>query len=83
MAKVLISIDDRLLEGVDRAARARGETRSAFLASLAAREIDARTGSGGTPGAARALRQLDALFADNPSPPGDTTDAIRAMRDAR
>ena len=41
MAKVLISIPDRLLERVDAHAKASGETRSGFLQRLAEREIEA------------------------------------------
>lgn len=39
MAKVLISIPDELLERVDREAKRRGATRSAFLQEAAQREL--------------------------------------------
>ena len=35
MAKVLVSFDEKLLKRIDRAAKAGGESRSAFLARLA------------------------------------------------
>ena len=40
MAKVLLSIDDSLLNRIDRAARARGLSRSAYLSQLAMQELD-------------------------------------------
>jgi hypothetical protein len=67
MAKVLVSFDDGLLRRIDRAARADGQSRSAYLSALA--ESDA------------ALRELDRLFADAPG--DDATAVIRAERDAR
>ncbi len=81
MAKVLLSLDDRLLRRIDRAARSRGLTRSAYLAQLAARELDATFGPGQTAAVRLALRQLDGLFATSPA--ADSTSAIRAERDAR
>jgi len=78
---VLISIDDRLLRQIDRVARERGMTRSAFLAELAARELGVARGSGATRRAKGALRRLDGLFSRLPQQ--DTTAAIRAQRDAR
>ena len=41
VAKVLISIPDRLLERVDAFAKGSGETRSGFLRRLAERELEA------------------------------------------
>jgi hypothetical protein len=40
VAKVMISIPDKLLERLDSRARAHGETRSGFLQRLAAQEIE-------------------------------------------
>ena len=37
--RVLISIDERLLDRIDRAARRKGMTRSGYLAELASRDI--------------------------------------------
>jgi hypothetical protein len=80
-AKVLISVDQRLLRRIDRAARAAGLTRSAYLARLAERDIARSVGPGRDPAARRALRSLDRLAGE--APPGDSTVAIRAERDAR
>lgn len=81
MAKVLVSIDDRLLRRIDRIAASRGLSRSAYLAELAERDAARALGSGATPSARAALRRIDRLFSD--SPPGDSTKAIRSERDAR
>jgi len=81
MAKVLVSIDDRLLRRVDRAARASGQSRSAYLSGLAESAAAGGSGPGKTATARAALRRLDRLFAAAPS--GDSTTAIRAARDAR
>jgi len=80
VAKVLVSFDDSLLRRIDRTARSRGLTRSAYLAQLA--ENDARMAGPGRDRAAQAaLRELDLLFAAAPG--GDSTAAIRTARDAR
>lgn len=80
MAKVLVSFDDKLLKRIDRVAKASGKSRSAYLAELAAR--DAGTlGRGSTAEARAALHRLDGLFAGSPA--GESTTAVRAMRDAR
>lgn len=79
MAKVLVSLDDALLRRVDRTARARGLSRSAYLAELAGRDIE---GAGGRqPRARRALKSLDDLFMSARGE--DSTAAIRAERDGR
>jgi hypothetical protein len=80
MAKVLVSFDDKLLRRIDRAAKESGMSRSGYLSDLAARDADAM-GRGKTPGAHAALRRLDRLFEDPPA--GESTAAVRAMRDAR
>jgi len=79
--KVLISIEERLLRQVDRAAKERGVTRSAYLAELAAREVGLARGSGSTRQARGALPRLDRLFGRLPY--DDPTDALRSQRDAR
>jgi hypothetical protein len=80
VTKVLVSFEDSLLSRIDRAAKSRGLTRSAYLAELA--ENDARrTGPGRRPAARAALRDLDRLFAGVPAE--ESTAAIRAERDAR
>lgn len=82
MAKVLVSLDDELLARIDRAAAEARLSRSAYLARLAARELDS-AGPGAKPSVRRALERLDKLFARNPTPGGDSTALIRADRDSR
>jgi hypothetical protein len=81
MAKVLVSIDDKLLRRIDRAASASGRSRSAYLSQLAESAAARGSGPGRTAAARAALRRLDRLFAAAPA--GDSTAAIRAARDAR
>ncbi len=81
MTKVLVSLDDGLLRRIDRIARARGLSRSAYLAELAERDASRVEGPGASASARRALARLDALFANAPA--GDSTAAIRAERDSR
>ena len=81
MAKVLVSLNDALLRRVDRIAKARGLSRSAYLAELAERDAARSDGPGARPGARGALARLDTLFAGGPAE--DSTAAIRAERDAR
>ena len=80
MAKVLISIDDKLLRLIDRAAKASGLSRSAYLAWLAQQNLLAASGRTKT-SLQSALERLDRLF--EKAPPGDATADIRAERDAR
>lgn len=81
MAKVLVSIDDKLLRWIDRAAKAGGHSRSAYLARLAEDDVARENGPGKAPAARAAMRKLDRLFAAAPA--GDSTEAVRAARDAR
>lgn len=81
MAKVLVSFEDKLLKRIDRAARVSGKTRSGYLSWLAETQVDLGSGPGKRPAARKAVRKLDRLFADAPA--GDSTDAVRAERDAR
>jgi hypothetical protein len=81
MSKVLVSVDDTLLRRIDRIARSRGLTRSAYLAQLAQRDAARASGPGKTPTAQAALRDLDRLFSGAPA--GESTAVIRAARDAR
>jgi hypothetical protein len=81
MAKVLVSFNDRLLRRIDRLAKGRGESRSAYLSHLAEEDAARVSGPGGSPAARAALRSLDRLFASAPA--DDSTAAIRAARDAR
>ncbi len=79
--RVLISVDDRLLVRIDRAAARRGQTRSGYLAELANRDIGGGGGPGTDPTAAAALQALDDLFADAPA--FDPTAAVRGVRGSR
>jgi len=82
MAKVLVSFDDRLLAGLDRAARRDGLSRSAYLSRLVARELDQRQGPGRAAHVRRTIDRLDRLFADQGTRE-DATEEIRGERDAR
>ena len=79
--KVLVSIEERLLHRIDKAARERGLSRSAYLADLASRDLGLARGPGASRRARGALRRLDRLMARLPH--DDPTAAIRAERDAR
>ena len=81
MAKVLVSLNDALLRRVDRIAKARGLSRSGYLAELAERDAARSEGPGTSRTARRALARLDDLFKGGPLE--DSTAAIRAERDAR
>jgi hypothetical protein len=83
VAKVLVSFEDGLLRWIDRAAKAAGLSRSAYLSHVLDREREQTKGPGADPEVRRALAQLDRLFADVPSSADDSTDLIRAMRDSR
>lgn len=83
MAKVLISIDQRLLRRIDRAAKALGLSRSAYFARLATRYLEGEKGPGATNEAKDAMRRIDALVRDHGTGEDDSTRVIRAMRDAR
>ena len=82
MKKILVSVDDKLLAKVDRAARAAGVSRSAYLARLAARDVGDARGPGADRQAHRAMARLDKLFRERP-PGEDATAAIRGERDSR
>lgn len=74
--RVLISIDERLLERIDREADRLGASRSAYVADLAARDLNA--GPGTEAGVQAAMRRLSELFAE--APKFDPTGAIKALR---
>ncbi len=82
MAKILVSVDDRLLAQIDRAARKSGLTRSAYLARLASRELETERGPGSDKRVARAMSSLDELFRGR-AVSEDPTGAVRAGRDSR
>lgn len=81
MAKVLVSLNDALLRRVDRIAKSRGLSRSAYLAELAEQDAARVGGPGATAATRRALARLDELFASGATE--DSTSAIRAERDTR
>ncbi len=81
MAKVLVSVEDGLLRRIDREAKARGLTRSAYLSQLAEGDIDTGYGHERGPVVQAALRELDELFVA--SPEDDSTAAVRAARNGR
>jgi len=82
VSKILVSVDEKLLARIDRAARAAGLTRSAYLARLAARDLGADRGPGADRQARRAIARLQKLFQARP-PEEDATAAVRAERDSR
>ncbi|MFL5955405.1 MAG: hypothetical protein ACJ76I_14995 [Gaiellaceae bacterium] len=81
MAKVLVSLNDCLLRRIDRIAKSRGLSRSAYLADVAERDASRSVGPGATRAARRAFARLDELFAAGTAE--DSTRAIRAERDGR
>jgi len=82
MSKILVSVDDKLLAQIDRAARAAGLSRSAYLARLAARDLGSERGPGADRQARRAIARLQKLFQAQPIKE-DATAALRAERDSR
>lgn len=82
MSKILVSVDDRLLARIDRAARSAGLTRSAYLARLAERDLGSARGPGAGRQARHALARLQRLFDAQPAE-SDATTAVRVDRDQR
>lgn len=82
MSKILVSVDDKLLARIDRAARSAGLSRSAYLARLAARDLGTDRGPGADRRARRAIARVAKLF-DARSADEDATAAVRAERDSR
>ena len=82
MAKILISIDERLLERLDQEAAALGISRSALIARLAAAGLGEPIGPGAHPEVHAALDRLAAMGRDIHDPV-DSTEVIRQMRDSR
>jgi predicted transcriptional regulator len=81
MAKVLVSLADDLLRRIDRLARSRRMSRSAYLSELAERDLARAAGPGAASSARRALSQLDRALARTPVE--DSTAVVRGERDAR
>lgn len=82
MAKVLISVSDDLLRLIDRRAKARGTSRSAYLAELARRDVRSRPDASAVE-AIRRARELCTHGGVDTEPDIDSTEYIRRMRDAR
>jgi len=82
MTKILVSVDDKLLARIDRAARSAGLSRSAYLARLAARDLGADLGPGAGRQARRAIARLETLFDAQPVEE-EATASVRAERDSR
>lgn len=82
MARIHVSIDDRLLIRLDRAAAEAGLTRGTYLAALVTRELETASRPGADPRVRRALARLDRLF-EGQVMKEDPAVAIRAERDAR
>ena len=82
MAKVLVSLDTRLLDRLDREARTRGVSRSALIAELAAKGLGEPLGPGARPEVGRAIERIRELFTGL-EPAEESTATIRAMRDER
>ena len=60
--RVLVSIDEPLLDRIDQARARRGLSRSGYLAQLAEADLAGGTGPGASPPVRRALSTLDALL---------------------
>ena len=82
MTKILISIDDRLLERLDQEAAAQGISRSALIARLTATALGEPIGPGADPAVHAALDRLKELFRGEHDHV-DSTQVIREMRDSR
>ena len=82
MKKILISINDRLLERLDHEAAVLGISRSALIGQLLAATLGELVGPGAHPEVHAALDQLKGLFrgVDDEI---DSTQVIREMRDSR
>jgi metal-responsive CopG/Arc/MetJ family transcriptional regulator len=62
--RVLISIDERLLERIDAQVARHGLTRSGYLAQLASVDLDGSRGPGERPEVAARLRAVDDVFSE-------------------
>jgi DNA-binding phage protein len=83
MAKVLVTIEDPLLRRIDRTARDRGLTRSAYLSELARDDLDRQRGPGADPEVRAAIARLRSLAGDPVATTEDATALVRRMRDER
>ena len=79
VAKVMISIPDKLLERLDARAKEVGETRSGFLQRLAEREVEA-----GEERRRRELKRLwDEVRIEVPANRPELLDVVRVIREDR
>jgi hypothetical protein len=80
--KVLVTLDDALVRRLDHAARERGVTRSALLATLTERELRRRMPEQQREieAAIRAMRKLGAQYGTGDE---DAATTVRSMRDER
>jgi hypothetical protein len=83
MTKVLVSLDERLLQRLDSEAASRRISRSALISALVARGLGEPMGPGARPAVRENLAELDRLFSRAESPDENSTLTIRAERDAR
>ena len=86
MAKVLVSIDDRLLQRLDAEAKSRGVSRSALISELTAKGLGEWVSPWTRPEVQAAMARLDELFRKAERNEGfmeDSTITIRRMRDER
>lgn len=81
MAKVMISIPDRLLERLDARAKASGESRSGLLQRLAESELEADE-QRRRKEVKRLMKQIEDSFSDD-EPRFDAAQLIREDRDSR
>jgi metal-responsive CopG/Arc/MetJ family transcriptional regulator len=79
MAKVLVTIEDRLLARLDKAARARGMNRSAFISELVTRNLPSAAERARS---RKAIERIRRLAKEAGTTPG-VTEFIRQQRDAR
>lgn len=79
VAKVMISIPDKLLERLDRRAKEAGETRSGFLQHLAERELEA----GEERRRKEIGRLLDEVRIEVPADRPELLDVARVIREDR
>ena len=79
MAKVLISLDQSLIDRIDREAQQRKMTRSALIAELAVKGLQLK-GPGADPRVREAIKHARELLKDTPA--GDSTEWIRQDRDS-
>lgn len=81
VAKVMISIPDKLLERLDARAKAAGETRSGLLQRLAERELEEEARQRRAE-VSRLMGEIEGTFTED-EPRFDVTQLIREDRDSR